>query len=281
MAFDISSLKSFVPGSGNFGSINQDPKLEPILSENYLISISSSYHGSVEARIPEIISMTINSEWKSLIGDNDASGSIIKVAIQEFLNKAPSTQVMTAQVWSGNAPIELTISLEFKAGHNPQFDSKNSSGQRGSGYYDVILPIKKLSKMALPSGGKGSLLLTPPGPRLFQSPVDKTGFAVISERGDGDTITIKVGKFLTFNRVIITNVSPEFSGAMSTEGYPMSAKVDVTFRTLYSLVTEQVDKMFEEIPTKVSESSISNSKAGGKSLLSYAMSKFKPSTNTA
>jgi len=278
MGFEISSLKSFIPGSGNLGSVSEDPSLETTLSENYLISVSSSSHGRVEARIPENISLTINSEWKSLIGDNDASGSIIKVGIQEFLNKAPTTQVMTAQVWSGNAPIELTLSLEFKAGYNPQFNKKTAAGSNG--YDDVIKPVKMLSKMALPSGGKGSLLLTPPGPRLFQKTNDKGTGAVVSEGGAGDTITIEVGKFLTFERVIITNVSPEFSGAMSSDGYPMSAKVDVTFRTLYSLVTEQVDNMFKQIP-KVQLSSIDNGKNSGKSLLSYAMNKFNPSTSVA
>lgn len=255
-----------IPGFGNLNAGASSSIGGDLISSHYILSIASSKHGNVKARLPEKISIALSSDWKSALDNNDAAGSITAGAVQEIFGKSTTVQKFSAQIWSGNSPIELTLPLEFRAGYEPGSVSKTASSE--DAYKDVIAPIKRLYKMCLPRGSTG--LMEPPGPRIF----NKDDTSLLSKRKDnGDSIIIKIGNFLVFQKVIVTAVSAEFDGQMSQDGFPMSARAEVTFRTMYSLVTSEVDGMLPKSSTKSSPSAIK--KNSGTSLLSYAMNRAR------
>ena len=195
-------------------------------SPNFLVTVFSSVHNGVVARLPEELQMSLTSEWDTPLLSSGASA--LETLVQNGFGKSTRTQFASAQVWSGSSPIEITLPLEFYAEENPKLE--------------VVEPIVRLSKMALPRRGstdKG--LFTPPGPRIF-----KVDTRQLSNKHDD--ITISVGNFLTFNRVIITNVNPTFiTRDMTQDGLPLRATCEVTFRSMFSLSGDDFSSMFNDI----------------------------------
>lgn len=192
-------------------------------SKHFLIFIKSTANNShVVCRAPEDLSLQLTSDWDNAI-DGGSVASVIELGAQEALGRSTKSQFASAQIWAGTSPINITISLEFHAEENPR--------------QEVLNPIIELTKMALPrqSGSGGSKgLFVPPGPRIF----NKDGTS-------NDNISITLGNFLQFRKVIITDVSPVFSTRdMGKDGIPLRAKCDVTFRTSFSLTGADFENMF-------------------------------------
>ena len=195
-------------------------------STNFLVKINSSVNGAVVARAPEEVSLRLSSEWDTALGQSTSSNLGILGA--EVAGTSIRTQFSSAQVWSGNSPIEITLPLEFY--------SESSSRE------EVINPIVKLAKMALPRKG-GSInipgigevgVFIPPGPRIFNLQNDAN-----------DQITIQFGNFVTFRKVIITEVEPVFvTRDMHSSGFPLRARCEITFRTIFSLTGDAFQEMF-------------------------------------
>jgi len=106
---------------------------------------------------------------------------------------------------------------------------------------EVVDPIKNLMKLALPGttgvGGRGEFL-DPPGPTVFDQ--FKTG----STSFNGEKITITVGKFLRFSKIVVVSVQPTFTLRLDSRGFPMRGRADVTFRTFTVLSKGDLNRMF-------------------------------------
>lgn len=190
-------------------------------SVNFLVTVYSSCHGAVVARLPEELQLQSSAEWDAALAGGGPAG-ITNYIAQEVGGVSTRTQFASAQVWSGNAPGELVLPLEFYAQDNPKIE--------------VVDPIIKLNKMLLPrlKGREGGLFV-PPGPRT------------ILRNKSHDQITIDVGNFLFFTNVVITNVSQVFvTRDMTQSGLPLRASCEVTFRTLFSLTGNQFEAMFKK-----------------------------------
>lgn len=197
-------------------------------SPNFLVTIFSSVHGGVVARLPEELQFQLSSEWDTPLLQGGGVGGILESLVQEGFGVSTKTQFASAQVWSGSSPIEITLPLEFYAENNPRLE--------------VIDPIIKLAKMALPrkSGGNGASergLFVPPGPRIF-------GFN--TQNIQNDQITIDIGNFLNFKKVVIVSVNPVFKTRdMLASGEPLSVTCEVVFRSMFSLTGEDFESMFK------------------------------------
>lgn len=189
-------------------------------SNNFLATVYSSRHGGVVARAPEELSIQLSSEWDTPLLQSGVSGAI-EIGLQELANRSVRTQFASAQVWSGSSPIEITLPLEFYAESDPKLE--------------VIDPIIKLAKMALPgSVGKNFGQFVPPGPKIF----DFTS---------GDQISIDIGNFLNFQKVLIIGVNPTFiTRDMTQKGLPLKATCEVTFRSMFSLTGNDFAGMFKD-----------------------------------
>lgn len=201
-----------------------DPRL---FSNHFLVTIYSCVHQGVVARVPEEVSIQLSSEWDTPLLQG-GSGGFLEVGFQELLGKSTKTQFASAQVWSGSSPIDITLPLEFYADQNPKTE--------------VIDPIVRLAKMALPrKSGKGNNqgLFTPPGPRIFGLKNGSSG---------NDQISIDIGNFLNFKKVIITAVNPTFvTRDLTKNGLPLKATCEVTFRSMFSLTGDEFAGMFKDI----------------------------------
>jgi hypothetical protein len=208
------------------GSQSDRQNRENYFSSNFLVFIKSTFNGVVVGRLPEEISMQLSSEWDTPLLSSGVSP--VEVLLQEGLGKSTKTQLASAQVWSGSAPIDITIPLEFYADKDPR--------------KEVIQPIINLTKMALPrkSGDTKGGLFTPPGPRIFRKNTRK--FSKLS-----DLINIDIGNFMNFNKVIITSVNPTFTTRdMTQNGKPLKSSCEITFRTMFSLTGDDFETMFKK-----------------------------------
>lgn len=200
---------------------------EELFSPKFLVKIVSSKHGAVVASLPDQVSMDLSSDWDTAIGGGGTANTGLGIIAAEALGLSVRTQYSSAQVWSGNSPININIPLQFYA------DSSSKD--------EVLSPIIKLVKMALPRMSSDSKsrfaklgLFVPPGPRIFD----------INSNAN-DEISIQLGSFLLFRKVIITNVNPTFiSRELHATGFPLKASCDITFRTIFSLTGNEFERMF-------------------------------------
>lgn len=176
---------------------------------------------TVTARLPQEIQLQLSSVWDSPFVQS--TGNALVESLSNAVGVSSKLQYASAQIWSGSSPIEITLNLEFYAESDPA--------------REVLQPIIQLSRMALPrlAGTKKGGLFSPPGPRIFTLDID-------GQDTSGDKITIKIGKFMNFTNVIITDVSPVFSTKdMGRAGIPLKASCSITFRSMYTFTGAELE----------------------------------------
>lgn len=199
---------------------------------NYKVIITHQGAGGVvQGWVPETFQIAVTSQFSQPFGQG-ISNSTAGQATKAWMGRALTSQSMTAQVWEGSQPIEITLEIEFVAETDPK--------------KEVLEPIKKLLKMTMPSKD-GSNLLRPPGPKYsdivdwkaFLDPSRPTG-----KSGVEGSISIAIGKFVYFDNVVIESVNSTFHSMMHSSGIPLRATVAVTFKTFFVPVSEDLDAMF-------------------------------------
>jgi hypothetical protein len=196
-------------------------------SKYYVVIISSSRWGHVQAWLPDAIQISVRSNWGPVVS-TDLPAALNFLTANFFSGSTLFSKRLTAQEWRGSEPLELTLPLHFFATQ----DSKT----------EVIEPIKRLLKMSLPRRREESTsdsFLVAPGPiaRLFGKDTD-TG------QGEGaDLINVYVGNYLRLPRMFISLIqNVEFKAKLDKNGFPMEAVTTIVFRTLYSPIAENVDE---------------------------------------
>lgn len=199
------------------------------INDKFKVKIESKKSGVITSWVPEEIEFEIVSDWDNpLIGGGMREINTLMAAA----NFSTITQWMTVSVWTGSSPIVVSLPLIFIA-ENP-----------GEASTLVVDQVRTLMKMALPSyaaddgivGVTG--LLSPPGP----NPIGDIGKHL--EFGAGsEEINITIGKFIKFNKVLVTRVSPRFSTMLDKDGFPMRADVQLTFRTFNTPVKKAMHDM--------------------------------------
>ncbi|MDD4987166.1 MAG: hypothetical protein PHQ43_15620 [Dehalococcoidales bacterium] len=220
--FVIETAKSFI-----FDKLMR--QLQDIAPEYRVIILSvGSQYGSfgLAARLQGPIEMSIESKWEPIM-DGIPGGEltrIVDMASQALSKKTLQMAVTSRRIWRGTTPLSIRVPMVFAAETDAQVD--------------VVEPIKALQQMASPgdpSNGKG--FLQPPGPSAFEPWVH------------GDNITIQIGRFLIFSKVIIQKVENIYSSRMSQQprGKPVFGTAVVTFET-YTIVTKEVlDDAYDSI----------------------------------
>lgn len=202
------------------------------LNPNYLVRISQQGGGKVQGFVPETFQLAVSSQFGQPFGQG-LMNSTIGTASKATLGVALTSQSMTAQIWEGSNPIEMTLEIEFVAESDPRSE--------------VLQPIQSLLEMALPSKSKG-FLLAPPGPK-YSDIIDWEAMAG-GTKGEGaaaNQISLHVGKFLTFDNIVIENVNVTFHSMMHSSGIPMRATVAVTFKTFFVLLKEDMVDLFARV----------------------------------
>ena len=207
----------------------------------YLVIITSTVYGSVQAWLPDQVEMQVNSHWQPVLASgpdalNSFTGNLL-------LGATLFSQYLTAQAWTGSDPLQLVLPLHF-------FAVKDSTDE-------VIRPIRNLMRMALPRKTGNKLLgLIPPGPRVdpgeFIKEYDPGNAIIGSLRVNRfpDNINVYVGNFLRLTKVFISSLDQiTFKGRLSATsatdpgGLPMEGTCFVTFKTAYSATSNMMEQI--------------------------------------
>jgi hypothetical protein len=210
----------------------------------YLVIITSSVYGSVQAWLPDEIAMKVQSNWNTVLTNGlDALTSFVGNIIT---GSVPFAQYLTAQSWTGSMPLEVILPLHF-------FAVSSSTDE-------VVRPIRNLIRMALPRkrGGNNTLFgLIPPGPRVDPGQVSEHLPSAFKFNNEPDIINVYIGNFIRLKEVFISSLDQiAFKGKLSATvpgvdpgGLPMEGTCYVSFKTVYSLT--QNDMMDILLPAGV------------------------------
>jgi hypothetical protein len=214
----------------------------------YLITISSSVHGMVQAWLPDDIMFNVTSNWGPIVSQiTDPLANFGIGAASRLANEGPSSlqsQFLSNQAWRGSGPMTLQLPLHFFA----ETDSN----------LEVIEPIKRLMKMALPRSGGSLNSLIPPGPFAFSDFLESIGKTIQSfkdyfgigahlfgEPGKADHIAVYIGNYCRIQDVFISHLSAiKFAAKLSPEGYPMEGTVVLNVSTLMAPTNLNIDDYF-------------------------------------
>lgn len=218
----------------------------------------------ISAYLPENFQFAFSSAYDQPFSQGFIQNSPLQ-GLSKMMGGSLTTQAMTAQVWQGTPSPEFSLSLVFMAENDP--------------IEEVVRPISRLSKMALPGviNGLGGML-TPPGPRISITDVAKAATNASGASGSTDNkdlaantdftqrvlqagtqklaglsktlktptnnISLRIGRFLYFPSVVISSVSQTYDTMFDTRGKPLKATVDVTFTTFFVPTKDDVDEIF-------------------------------------
>lgn len=224
--------------------------------------------GVVSLYLPENFQLNFSSSYDQPFAQGIINAPGISGAAK-FFGASLTSQSMSVQVWQGSTCPEFNLTFQLIAETDP--------------VQDVLMPIKRLSKLALP-GVTAAKLLSPPGPRIDPLVAAQAASAVASgvistiggalagivtqdytaivgsaksaAAGAGkaldalienpkNNISLYIGRFLRFPSVVIQSVSQTYDTIFDKRGLPLKANVDVTFSTWYVPVKSDVDRIFQ------------------------------------
>lgn len=193
---------------------------------NYKVRIVQNGGPMVEAFVPETFQLSVTSAFGPAFGQEIQGSTVGKIA-QMGAGLSISSQAMTAQIWQGTQPIEMSLELEFVADSDPTSQ--------------VSEPIQKLLQMTMPSKGFGPVL-APPGPKYVSS-IDWKAFEP-AKRGAEKQISIDIGRFLFFDNVVIESVNTTFHSMMHKSGVPLRATCSISFKTFFVQLSDNIPDLF-------------------------------------
>lgn len=218
---------------------NTSSEIKPEHKVFLLVSYPDGTGYKIEAPAPPNLSLAIQANWTQkngigvadmITGATNSSGSGMGKAIGSGVSAAldlagvknTTQKILTAHHWDGSSPVQLTIPFEFIALSDPMAD--------------VINPVRELYKLTAPLEDDNGILI-PPGPSVVGSTVVQ-----------GTQVKVLIGTMLTFENVIVDNVSGEIDTRV-TKGSGgkarfLHAKIDVSITSFYTVSRSDVDKIF-------------------------------------
>jgi len=212
-----------------------------IQNTNYLVTVTQN-NLQVNGILPETFEFSITSEYDTPYASGLVDNEMAKNALRAF-GVSTTTQAQTAQTWQGSSPIDITIPMMFMADSDPIREVKE--------------PILNLLKLATARALEGDTLGSA---RVLVSPGPKRTLSINNERGEttlvskaqslvksyklNDQIRLDIGNAWTFKSVVITNVSNTYDTIFDVDGNPLKASVNVSFRTYFTPLQDDLDAIF-------------------------------------
>jgi hypothetical protein len=195
----------------------------------------------------EEISLKISSRFDSLVkSDSNDLMNLISNLNTPFKNLGSGVASIAGyQVWKSTEPISFSVEIGFY--------------MRTSGLEDVVKPIQELTKLVVPIKNKDkALTLIAPGPTirdaLKSQGIDTEGGAWNALRTKGN-LTLRIGRFIYLESIILISAEPTYSMTMDSEGYPITGKVRMEVSTIDIANTDMINKL-TYIPTEISKEEI-------------------------
>lgn len=207
-----------------------------VTSDRLTSETNTAVSSPITAMLPSSVSITFASDWFALLSNGlgrfEGFRNMLSGISQATMNLSLLNQKESVQIWKGTSPIALSLPLEFIAVEN--------------GNKDVMQPIYDLTKLAMPSR-TNEYFFEPPGPNFREVILTEKSTARQGNEGGlakGDLVTISIGKYLTFDRVIITSVDITNENLMMRDGIPQKVTANVSFQTALSLSISEVAQIF-------------------------------------
>jgi len=207
MATTVQNYKAYIKADGL-------PPIDLYLPESFNLNVRSQYDTPFAQGLPS--SILPDKLGKIVSGYSAATG----------ISTAP--QAATAQIWQGSAPIEFQLPFILIADTSARTD--------------VLNKIRDLMKLVMPSKTNG--FLTSPGPKIegfseFFRPESYSDKPKLK-----DNISLHIGRFIYYKSVVITDVDSTYDTKMDAEGLPIRAVVNISFKTFFTPVKEDLDEIF-------------------------------------
>lgn len=230
---------------------------------------------------PESFSLDTDSSWTQPFADN-LGGNTANI-VGQLLGQRWTTQGLSSQFWTGSSPLSFNLNLTFVAESSP-----NDLLDPIRSLYALQLPTLtkggffKAPGPKLKVGQDISGALSSVGSSLVSGSLNTVKNAVSSaisgiesnvpdtQSGDSGSlsgflakffqyenqISVQIGTFMIFSSVVITNISNEMKVQMTRDGVPLTATVSVGFQTHQTLSADDVQKIFNISPARVTPTGV-------------------------
>lgn len=158
---------------------------------------TNSERYSVFAPIPDTFSISANNEVNETWDWFKIKSKILQTALPT-VGVNIDRGIAERSFWRAINNTEVTLELSFEA-----FDS---------GLVDVVIPIKSMFEMFMPQ----------------ETTYNALGFDFAAWKAPHQA-NIRIGKIVTFNNVIVKNVTANFRNTLDNDFNPMSATCSITF----------------------------------------------------
>ena len=208
-------------------------KYTPTVSEMYKATLEvrtgSGISTQLETHLPDNYTLDLGTTWNNpfdqplsqLLGGNEAVNQV-GTAIKGGTSQTTQMKWMSVAVWGQGSVMTVTIPFKFVA----FTDAKK----------EVLLPIRRIMELLCPSETDIGRLIAP-GPRIN---------ATDWRNPSGDVITLRIGTHFVMSPCIIENVAQSLDTQYDQSGVPISAAVDVTFKSYFTVTREDVVKMYSQ-----------------------------------
>lgn len=161
----------------------------------------------LDAWLPKDVEISTSAKWEApftSLASKLAPANTVLQSIPGIFGRRFSAQYqsLSKAYWAGSEPVTIRLPLEFRAVDGALTDIHD----KFRSLHSLTLPIAR-------GGGAGALGLQAPGP---------TG---------GLFVQVRIGRSMLFSDVIVTDVSSSLRMIIGEEGYPVKAKIQVTFQT--------------------------------------------------
>lgn len=240
---------------------------------NYLCTITSSDPriGVIIANMPEEFTTDVSANYEEAFAQavNSTQASASAAGLLRAAGVQLTTQALTAQVWQGSSDMSFSIPLVFQA-----IDDE---------YEDVVKKLEALYSLTLPDELFSNGLLTAPGPRLSAKLLTRNlgdaakqsledliniGSNVLMDSGKDskstptrnantkagaasplissveNNISLRLGRFMFFESVVITSLNQTTSVLPLKSGVMSQVVVHVGFKTFFTPTKADIPYMF-------------------------------------
>ena len=210
----------------------------------YRAYLSKGSSATISTPLPENWTTQLDIEWSpqfaglmqgiigELIGDKRAS---TLATVGAGAGYAAQNKSLTSNVWGGKSYMAMQIPFIFKVEKSVQ--------------EEMINPINQLLSWALPKEvtmvGVSVGLKAPYAPMVdYKGAPDSTSVSTDANI----PLTLQFGNFFTLPQCVITSISQTYDTILNKDGYPLSAKVDVSLMSVQIITSNDIPKMYPASP---------------------------------
>jgi hypothetical protein len=185
---------------------------------NYQLTITpeGAPERAVTCQLPEETRLRLQNQWEPIL--NLFNGIAQKAQDAAAIGGLSANfKALTTKIWRHSEPLTFDFKLEF--------DAKDDVIK------DVITPVTNLISMASPTSS--GLFLHAPGPTLTDGITGRNG-----------RISLRIGKFLYIDSVIINSLDIAFPSAFDNYGRPIAMDCEISLETWYTPDKDDIDSYF-------------------------------------